>query len=99
MLFIKYDIGRLPSEERLKVAILDSGINYAHPDFSAEDRGRIKDRFSFIDDDPDIDLSGHGTHIAAIVLRLTKNVDLYIGQITKSQSVNQRMEIATVTCL
>jgi signal transduction histidine kinase len=89
----------LPPEERLKVAILDSGINFAHPDFSAEDRGRIKDRVTFIGGDPDIDLAGHGTHIAAIVLRLTKNVDLYIGKITESQSVNQRMEIAEVTCL
>jgi signal transduction histidine kinase len=89
----------LPPEERLKVAILDSGINFAHPDFSAEDRGRIKDRVTFIGGDRDIDSAGHGTHIAAIVLRLTKNVDLYIGKITESQSVNQRMEIAEVTCL
>ncbi|RSL93296.1 hypothetical protein CEP52_013344 [Fusarium oligoseptatum] len=89
-LLIKYDIGRLPPEQRLKVAILDSGINYQHLDFTNEDRRRIKGRKSFIGGDVDVDKFGHGTHIAAIILRLTKNVDLYIGQITDSDRVSQR---------
>ncbi|KAL6408085.1 hypothetical protein AUP68_08458 [Ilyonectria robusta] len=92
-LLIKFDIGR-GSEERLKVAILDSGIDYAYFDFDAEERFRIKDTVTFIGGDPMADRTGHGTYIAATILRLTKNVDLYIGKITDSVVVSQREEVA-----
>ncbi|KAJ8116066.1 hypothetical protein ONZ43_g4521 [Nemania bipapillata] len=55
-----------------------------------EDRDRIKEKVTFIGGDADVDAVGHGTHIAAIILRLTKNVDLYIGKITNTSSVSQR---------
>lgn len=90
-----YKIGRAP--RRLKVAILDSGINLLHPDFDSHDRERIKETKSFIDDDPDTDAVGHGTHIAAIILRLTENVDLYIAKITNTKTVDERQEIADVS--
>ncbi|KAF2963128.1 hypothetical protein GQX73_g10440 [Xylaria multiplex] len=77
-------------EERIKVAILDSGIDIQHPDFSDEDRDRIKEKVTFIGGDAGMDTAGHGTHIAAIILRLTKNVDLYIGKITNTSIVTQR---------
>ncbi|KAI1826112.1 hypothetical protein F4861DRAFT_499199 [Xylaria intraflava] len=77
-------------EERMKVAILDSGIDIQHPDFSDEDRDRIKDKVTFIDSNADVDTAGHGTHVAAIILRLTKNVDLYIAKITNTPEVSER---------
>ncbi|KAI0439346.1 hypothetical protein F4803DRAFT_531394 [Xylaria telfairii] len=80
-------------EERIKVAILDSGIDMQHPDFSDEDRDRIKKIVTFISSDVGIDTTGHGTHVAATILRLTKNVDLYIGKITNTSSVSQREAI------
>ena len=39
---------------------------------------------------------GHGTHIAAIILHLTKNVDLYIGKVTDSSKVSKRKEVTNV---
>ncbi|KAI0197476.1 hypothetical protein F4808DRAFT_473817 [Astrocystis sublimbata] len=80
-------------EERLKVAILDSGINTQHSDFSDEDRERIRGKVSFIDSKAETDFVGHGTHIAAVILRLTKNVDLYIAKITDSPKGCQRKDI------
>jgi hypothetical protein len=87
-----YKIGRAP--RRLKVAILDSGINLLHPDFDSHDRERIKGTKSFIGGDADTDAVGHGTHIAAIILRLTENVDLYIAKITNTRDVDESQEIA-----
>ncbi|KAJ4370041.1 hypothetical protein N0V83_005805 [Neocucurbitaria cava] len=81
---------------RLKVAILDSGINYTHSDFDSEDKERIKERKSFIDEEADVDHVGHGTHIATIVLRLTENVDLYIGKVTNSKDAPQRNNLLKV---
>ncbi|KAI0418851.1 peptidase S8/S53 domain-containing protein [Xylaria grammica] len=92
-LLVKHRLLGRGREERLKVAILDSGIDMQHPDFTDEDRDRIKERVTFIGGDADVDIAGHGTHVAAIILRLTKNVDLYIGKITNTSSVSQREEI------
>lgn len=90
-----YKIGRTP--RRLKVAILDSGIDLSHPDFNSSDKERIKETLSFIGGDPNTDQVGHGTHVAAIILRLTENVDLYIAKITDSKYVEEREEIAAVS--
>ncbi|KAI0401306.1 hypothetical protein F4802DRAFT_619006 [Xylaria palmicola] len=81
-------------EERIKVAILDSGINIGHYNLSPDDCSRIKASVSFVDSDAEVDEADHGTHLAAIILRLTKNVDLYIGKITTASSVEKREKIA-----
>ncbi|KAH6869556.1 peptidase S8/S53 domain-containing protein, partial [Thelonectria olida] len=64
---------------RIKVAILDTGIDIKHPNIYLE-RRRILKHESFIDGDATVDASGHGTHIAGIVLDLTTNVDLCIAK-------------------
>ncbi|KAF4976943.1 hypothetical protein FDECE_18415 [Fusarium decemcellulare] len=65
--------------KRIKVAILDTGIDMAHPDILSS-TGRISDHKSFVGGDATTDRSGHGTHIAGILLNLTNNVDLYIAK-------------------
>ncbi|KAH6697366.1 hypothetical protein F5X68DRAFT_226745 [Plectosphaerella plurivora] len=87
-----FDMGRLPSDQRLKVAVLDTGLASSSLDLSQDDHDRIRGRASFIDNDPvaDKDKVGHGTHIATTILRLTRNVDLFIAKVTNSDRVLQK---------
>lgn len=84
-------------ERRLKVAVLDSGIDWKHIDLSVEDRSRIKEIVTFTHGDAEVDTSGHGTSIAATILRLTKNVDLYIGKIAETEEVSDGSAFIKVT--
>lgn len=80
----------------LKVAILDTGINSAHSEFYTEPHteSRIKALKSWTDSQPGVDVSGHGTHIASVILSLTLNVDLYVGKITETNTLKDTDNIA-----
>jgi subtilisin len=48
----------------VKVAVLDTGVDYTHPDLSPN----YRDGYDFINDDSDpMDDNGHGTHVAGII--------------------------------
>ncbi|RTE69939.1 hypothetical protein BHE90_015668 [Fusarium euwallaceae] len=89
-LSMELDIGL--SRERLRVAILDSGIDYCHSDLYKD--SRIKDMVSWVDEEPGVDTCGHGTHIAGIILSLTENVEIYVGKITMSRKFTDKEPIA-----
>ncbi len=56
------------------VAIIDSGVDYEHPDLDPGDRSRVIQGYDFFqdDDDPD-DCKGHGTPVAGVVGAITDN--------------------------
>ncbi|MBP7936893.1 MAG: S8 family peptidase [Phycisphaerae bacterium] len=55
----------------VKVAILDSGINYNHPDLN----GNYAGGYDFVNSDADpTDDNGHGTHVAGTVAAVDNNV-------------------------
>ncbi|MFI9847795.1 S8 family serine peptidase [Nonomuraea sp. NPDC051941] len=49
--------------EGVKVAVLDTGIDAAHPDLA----GKVSGRKDFTDVPDERDLAGHGTHVASII--------------------------------
>ncbi|CAN9186583.1 unnamed protein product [Alternaria alternata] len=88
---LTYKIGRDPGP-KIKIAILDTGIDKSHPEVVREwydevsnNQGRIRGFKDFVHDDIPKDVSGHGTHIAGIILELSSNTHVYIGRIVESQ--------------
>ncbi|KAH6714536.1 hypothetical protein BKA61DRAFT_734979 [Leptodontidium sp. MPI-SDFR-AT-0119] len=87
-LLIKHDIEARTGPNVIKVAIIDSGIDYNHLEV---DQSRIRDWKSWIENsDATVDKVGHGTHIAGIILQLTTNVELYIGKVTDTKKFKRR---------
>jgi thermitase len=54
----------------VKVAIIDTGVDYNHPDLA----GKVVKGYDFVDDDWDpMDLNDHGTHCAGVTAAATNN--------------------------
>ncbi|KAL9005235.1 MAG: hypothetical protein Q9188_001995 [Gyalolechia gomerana] len=81
---------------RVKIAILDSGIDLNHPHFGkipenlgavdqqqqAPRRHRVKECKSFVREAAaDCDSGGHGTHCAALLLDLSPNANIYAARV------------------
>lgn len=55
----------------VKVAVIDSGVDYTHPDLL----GRVAGGYDFVNSDTDpMDDNGHGTHVAGTVAALDNDV-------------------------
>ena len=83
----------LNSRHRIRVAVLDTGVDTTHPNI----RGEVVEYKSFVDDDAAVDRTGHGTHIAGVILDLTTNVDLYVGKVIDSRKSEARGPIVEVS--
>jgi subtilisin family serine protease len=70
---------------RVKVAIIDTGIDGSHPllkPFQENDQIRCK---SWIEGEPaDVDDNGHGTHVAHSLFKVAARAELYIAKVFKT---------------
>lgn len=85
---------RLPQElqrsNRVKIAILDTGLQlpeYLQEAYIAENKIALTHCKSFCSQDNDwnVDIDGHGTQIAAILLDVAPKVELYVAKICQSR--------------
>ena len=69
--------------------MLDTGIDRGHLDFHACDE-RIKDCRAYVGKDQIQvhDSSGHGTHVASLLLDYAPEAEIYIAKITEASSVS-----------
>lgn len=77
--------------EGIKVAVLDTGVDYRHPELSPNYNGG----YDFVNDDDDpMDDNGHGTHVAGIiaavrdgngVLGVAPEADIYAVKVSDSR--------------
>ena len=82
---------------RIKVAVLDTGLDMTHPTIQAN-QDRIKEVRSWLPSGGTKgggDLSGHGTHVTALLLDIAPDCDVYIAQIADLQPISPD-EIAKV---
>lgn len=70
---------------RVKVAVLDTGLDITHPEISKEIfDGRIKFH-DFVESSTSIkDLDGHGTHCTSLVAKFAPNAEIYVGRVFKT---------------
>lgn len=93
--FKQLEVLKLSGPHRVRIAIIDSGIDMDHVDIiAAFNDDRIRKVCDWVDGHEGrehnrmTDTLGHGTHIASIILNLTPNVELYIARVTKSSQLS-----------
>ena len=75
------------SRERVRVAILDTGVYFEHPKFkkatslSVLQKDRCRGFPSQLNAIACLDKNGHGTHCASVLLRTAPNIDLYVARV------------------
>lgn len=73
------------SGDRVKVAILDTGVYFEHPDFRQARRLNVlhEDRCRGFPSQLNarLDKNGHGTHCTSVLLRTAPCIDLYVARV------------------
>lgn len=75
--------------KRVKIAILDTGIDLTHPDFKDDQAGtrenrRIKKPEDFLDPSGSaVDTCGHGTHCVGLLRLIAPEADIYVARVAK----------------
>lgn len=79
------------SHKRIKICIIDTGIDITHPSLKAAKlMGNLGEMKSFKGDSEDLnDEIGHGTHIAELVLTLAPEAILYVAKVAVKRVMPQ----------
>lgn len=81
-----------PPDNPVKIAILDTGVDETHPDIDACGE-QIKGRHNWTDGPPDKrvnDNTGHGTFVAALLLKYAPDAEVYIAKVCDTRQCSPR---------
>lgn len=84
--------------KRVKIAILDTGIAKKHTVISEHWEKNVKQCKSWIDGEGDKDVCGHGTHAAALLMRIAPEAQLYVARVVKDFESPLDPEIVAQVC-
>jgi hypothetical protein len=80
-----------PMARRVRIAILDTGITRAHKGIDAgfDTKRLAKERcYSWVGESTNVDdYDGHGTNVAALVLQIAPEADIYIAKVFSGAEV------------
>ncbi|KAL2067620.1 hypothetical protein VTL71DRAFT_15716 [Oculimacula yallundae] len=84
--------------KRVKIAILDTGIDVAHPDFkedqAASGNKRIKAPEDFLNPEGKAhDTCGHGTHCVGLLRKVAPYADVYVARVAKDFDDNLNPDV------
>ncbi|KAI1740736.1 hypothetical protein F4680DRAFT_465012 [Xylaria scruposa] len=84
---------RIQPLDRIRVAILDTGVDPSDRMIKAALRNRIRDRHSFVGSDPSehVDTCGHGTHVARLLLKIAPTAEIFIGKICEGKHLDNSL--------
>jgi subtilisin family serine protease len=84
----------------IKIAVLDTGVDVTHSFIKGAMKKpqRIKTTRSFVDGVKDTqDSHGHGTHVAALLLKVAPDAHLYIARVASGGKIPAHHNIADVS--
>ena len=83
----------------VKIAVLDTGVDSKHNFIrGAVNTNRIKDRQSFVKGDKSTEDSfGHGTHVAALLLEVAPDAQIYVAKVANTGDIPTDHNIADVS--
>ncbi|RYP72543.1 hypothetical protein DL769_004433 [Monosporascus sp. CRB-8-3] len=92
------DTQRIGKFKRVKIAILDTGIDMTNSIFDTpEAKERIKRREDFLREDPlrtdAHDKCGHGSHCAGLLRRVAPAADIYVARVAKDFNTDLDAEV------
>jgi subtilisin family serine protease len=93
------------SDNRVKIAVLDSGVDLSHPKI----RSNIEEiegfnpepvvSKSFVGPDDSLDPLGHGTHITGTILSIAQGAKLFVGRVVrKDKRVDPEALAEVISC-
>lgn len=87
-----FDFTRPPEQEKIRIAILDSGMDETDPKIRPAIKfGRINalKNKNFVGKPEDLqDTHGHGTHVTRLLLEVAPAAEIYMGKICTGKMIN-----------